>query len=43
MIGKKRAMRLIRNRPFSSSIEILPIFDDEKVGKQLIELIPFTT
>lgn len=42
-IGKKRAMRLIRNRPYLSPEEILPIFDDVEVGKQLIELITFIT
>jgi len=43
MIGKKRAMRIIRHRPFTSPDEIPSIFDDEQVGKQLIELITFTT
>ena len=42
MIGKKRAMRLIRKRPFKSSQEITTVFDDPQVGKQLIELIPLT-
>jgi radical SAM superfamily enzyme with C-terminal helix-hairpin-helix motif len=43
MVGKKRAMRLIRNRPYSSAEDILPAFDDINVGKQLIELITFIT
>lgn len=43
MIGKKRAMRLIRNRPYLKPEEIIAVFDDKQVGKQLIELISFTT
>ena len=42
-IGKKRAMRLIRKRPFSSLEDIISVFDDNQLGKQLIELITFTT
>lgn len=43
LIGKKRAMRLIRHRPYSSPQDIISVFDDEKVGKQLIELVSFST
>jgi radical SAM superfamily enzyme with C-terminal helix-hairpin-helix motif len=42
-IGEKRAMRLIQKRPFSSPDEIIPVFDDKQLGKQLIELITFST
>ncbi len=42
MIGKKRAMRLIRQRPYDSSKEIPPVFDDPLIGKRLIEMIPLT-
>ncbi len=42
-IGKKRAMRLIQQRPFSNPEEIISVFDDHHIGKKLIELITFTT
>ncbi len=41
-IGKKRAMRIIRNRPYQTKKELIHCFDDPEIGKQLIETITFT-
>jgi radical SAM superfamily enzyme with C-terminal helix-hairpin-helix motif len=40
-IGKKRAARIVRSRPFSSEKEFLSALDDEKVAKNVIGYITF--
>jgi radical SAM superfamily enzyme with C-terminal helix-hairpin-helix motif len=38
-IGKKRVMRLIKNRPFKNNEEIIKSLDDQEIGKQLLDYI----
>jgi len=40
-IGKKRALRIIRNRPFRNKEEIISSLDEPKIGKKLLEYINF--
>lgn len=38
-IGKKRAARILRNRPYSSIQEILRSLDEPKIGEELVPLL----
>ena len=38
-IGKKRSVRLILNRPYKSKNEIIKLFDNKEIGKELLNFI----
>jgi radical SAM superfamily enzyme with C-terminal helix-hairpin-helix motif len=40
-IGSKRAIRILRKRPFQTRNELMNIFDDQDVAKSLLEYIAF--
>ena len=40
-IGRKRANRILLNRPYSSKIDFIKKFDDSKIAKQVLEYITF--
>ncbi|MCG2826816.1 MAG: radical SAM protein, partial [Thermoplasmatales archaeon] len=40
-VGKKRAMRIVRNRPFKTENAFINCFDDKTVGEKLIGFLEF--
>ena len=36
-VGKKRALRILQGRPFSSEQEVLSVLDDPLLGEKLLE------
>ena len=40
-VGKKRAFRIIKNRPFKNQDDFLACFDDSDVGKKLLDWLVF--
>jgi radical SAM superfamily enzyme with C-terminal helix-hairpin-helix motif len=40
-VGRKRAMRLFRGRPFASAEDLLQCIDDEDVGRKLLPYLAF--
>jgi radical SAM superfamily enzyme with C-terminal helix-hairpin-helix motif len=40
-VGKKRAMRIVRNRPFKTENEFIKCLDDKNVGEKLIGFLEF--
>lgn len=41
-VGKKRAIRILANRPFNSEKELYAAMDDENVVKELLNYFPFS-
>ncbi|MCX6664764.1 MAG: radical SAM protein [Euryarchaeota archaeon] len=41
-IGKKRVIRILAKRPFTSKEQFLACFDDPEIGKKLLEFVTFT-
>jgi len=40
-VGKKRAMRIVRNRPFKTENDFINCFDDKNVGENLLKFLEF--
>lgn len=40
-VGKKRAMRIVRNRPFKSENEFIKCLDDKNVGEKMLRFLKF--
>ncbi|MCG2718033.1 MAG: helix-hairpin-helix domain-containing protein, partial [Nanoarchaeota archaeon] len=40
-VGKKRAMRIVRNRPFKTENDFINCLDDKNVGEKLIGFLEF--
>jgi radical SAM superfamily enzyme with C-terminal helix-hairpin-helix motif len=41
LVGKKRAARIARSRPFSPFKEMIPVLDDQEVAKILRDYVTF--
>ena len=41
-IGKKRAIRILANRPFKKQEDFLNIFDDPIIAKNILEFLSFS-
>jgi len=40
-VGKKRAMRIVRSRPFKTENEFIKCLDDKNVGEKLVGFLEF--
>ncbi|MDI6916622.1 MAG: radical SAM protein [Thermoplasmatales archaeon] len=40
-VGKKRAMRIVRTRPFKTENEFINCFDDKNIGEKLLSFLEF--